>query len=138
MSNFAWWYYSFSFTYPFHFKWPLLYFKVKTLSYSFNVKFHVPIRWSWHFLGLLMLARSWICHHFLLARKKKVSLHNNHCYTGMLSDLVFQKIVFFADTTNMINVTFCMKELPIELYPSIILSVTLSIFISKPHQCQTV
>ena len=63
-------------------------------SYIFNIQFHVLIQGSWNYLGLLiMLVRSWICHHFLLARKK-VSLHNNHCYTGMLSDLMCQKLYF--------------------------------------------
>ena len=38
MSNFAWWWYSLSFTYPYHFQWNKLYFKVTAVSNNLNWK----------------------------------------------------------------------------------------------------
>ena len=65
MSNFAWWYYSLSFTCSYHFQRLLPYFKVTAMSNSFKWEFFVPIQLSWKFIGLLgMSSRSWIYHLF--------------------------------------------------------------------------
>ena len=51
MSNFTWWQYSLSFTYSYHFQWPWFYFKVTTVSDSFNWKFCVLIQLCWNFVN---------------------------------------------------------------------------------------
>ena len=61
MSNFAWWYYTLTFTCSLHFQWPWHYFKVTAVSKSFNKNFYVLIQLSWNFKELLsMLSRSWM------------------------------------------------------------------------------
>ena len=54
MSNFAWWYYTLSFT-------------CSAVS-KFSLRFDVLIQLSWYFVGLLSTSsRSWICNYFWLA-----------------------------------------------------------------------
>ena len=65
MSNFAWWCYLLTFTHPYHFQWPWLYFKVNAVSKSFNWKFYVLTWFSWNFLQLsIMSCKSRIYHYF--------------------------------------------------------------------------
>ena len=47
-------------------------------------------------------------------------------------------VVIFSDTVNVICVNLCTVVVLIELYLFILLSVTLTIIISKSQQCQTV
>ena len=68
LSNFAWLYYSLSFTCPYHFQWLWSYFKVTAVANSFTWKFYVHIWLSWNFVGLLSTSsRLWIYHYFWLS-----------------------------------------------------------------------
>ena len=53
MSEFAWWYYTLSFTSSLHFQWPWHYFKVTAVSSIFDWIFYVLIQLSCNFIRLL-------------------------------------------------------------------------------------
>ena len=103
MSNYAWWYCSFSFSCSNHFQWPWPYLG-HSVSNSLNWKMYVLIQLNWNSVGLFsMSSRPWI-HHFLLlfsfstfANILKrdnwhISSFEKKNYIGFLSDTIKSKI----------------------------------------------
>ena len=123
MSNFAWWWYSLSFTHSYHSQWRWLYFKVTAVSNIFYWKF--CSYWiNLKFWGLLIMScRSWI-YHFL----------NSPPPPPCSREITFRRfrknfnIAFFLDTVKARSFKLCMIITLLGVYIFIIGLMTMILF----------
>ena len=128
MSNFAWRYYTLSFTCSLHFQWPWGYFKVTAMSHTFNWKCYVLIRLSWNMVALLSTShKSWLYHYFLLSHR---FMGANWLVSRFDRNFIFG---FFTDTVHVRFLKLCIITTLLGVYQFIPDLMTLTVF--QGHMC---
>ena len=120
MSNFVWWYYSFSFTCSYHFQWPWPYFKVTAVSNSFNWKFHLYNCWLYQIYHQYAIIFLFL--HMFKGDNWLISLFWENFNVG-----------FFSDTVKASSFKLCMIVTLLRVYVVIVGLMTLILF--EGHRC---
>ena len=117
VSNFAFWYYSLSFTCSYHFQWTWPYFKVTSLSMTFIWTKYIVIWLSWNFIRLLnALSRSWIYinffwqAHIFQGDNWRISSFRTHIHTKALT-MAFSRTPWKESLSSFVLLYPCLRSI---------------------------